>query len=691
MCGLLALGFVVCPSISGASTAAESGIPAKERPSASKKKNEDIVVYERSFFATYSPINALDMVQQLPGFRLVEGGNSRGFGGNAGNVLIDGERPSSKQDRLSQILSRIPADRVEQVEVVRGDTGALTAGGQSVVANVVLRDQGRASWAWSSLVEQDTDSGGPDIGGSLSVVAPRGDTRYAAGVEGRRMFFGNVADERLEIGGELVELRDDAERTQGNDFSGNFSSETDWGSTVSRFNTRLDYQTFNFFERSRRSPQGVEETPFILDRDADWQRYELELGGDVQWEASRHTDVKTILVFNREWEDRTSGLRREADEQLIQRRQADRETRKAESIARVELDWTGWDDHYLEFDLEAARNVLDNELAFAVDEGDGFVSVPVPGADSRVEELRGDVQISDSWQIDEWTVEPSLGAELSRISQSGPGGRERSFFFVKPSLTVVHAPAAARQTRLNLRRSVAQLNFYDFISATNFGDDEINLGNPSLKPQNTWVAEAAHERRFGEVGVATARVFYHFVRDLQDRLPLNGRDVPGNIGDGRRWGVELETTLPMDPIGLADARLDMDLRWQDSSVEDPVTDRERPFSGESKFRVNTKLRQDLVSARTAWGLNFYYQDEVTRYELNELDIRQDGVNVDFFIETTRFMSTKVRLAAQNLLDRTFERDRRVFDGSRRDERVAFREVRDFRRGRSLILELSGNF
>lgn len=243
--------------------------------------------------------------------------------------------------------------------------------------------------------------------------------------------------------------------------------------------------------------------------------------------------------------------------------------------------------------------MLDNQLQFAVDEGSGFIPVPVPGADSRVEEWRGDVQVSDSWRIDEWTLESSLGAEVSRISQSGPGGRERSFVFAKPSLTVVHAPVPDRQTRLNLRRSVAQLDFRDFVSATNFGDDEINLGNPSLKPQNTWVAELAHERRFGEVGVATATVFFNYVRDLQDRLPLDGQDVPGNIGDGRRWGMELETTLPMDPIGLDDARLDMDMRWQSSNVEDPVTRRSRPFSGESKFRINTRLRQDLIAAKTA--------------------------------------------------------------------------------------------
>jgi len=672
------------------SLAAEEKLPPQTRADDSEE-SEETVIYPRSFFEMYSPVNALDMVKQIPGFRLIEGGGSRGFGGNAGNVLINGERPSSKQDRLSQLLSRIPVARVEQVAVVRGNTGSLTSGGQSVVANVVLRDEARASWTWSAQIEQDTDSGGPEPGASASMVARRGNTRYAAGLEAEHFFFGNVADERLEADGVLAELRDDVDQTRGNDFAATFNSETDWPAMVARFNGKLEHQTSDFFERSQRIPQVANTVPFGVLRDTDSQEYELELGGDLQWQATTHANVKTILVLNREWEDRVSGHRRESDDLLIRRQRAERKTREAETIARTEVDWTGWQNHYLEFDLETALNVLDNRLELAVDEGGGFVDVPVPGADSRVEEWRGDVQISDSWQIDAWTLEPALGAEVSRISQSGPEGRERSFFFLKPSLALIHAPASERQTRINLRRSVAQLDFSDFVSATNFGDDEINFGNPALKPENTWIAEIAHERRFGEVGVATARVFFNYVRDLQDRLPMGGEDVPGNIGEGRRWGMELETTLPMDPVGLADARLDMDLRWQDSSVRDPVTSRDRPFSGESKFRIDTELRQDVLAAQTAWGLKAFYRDAETRYELKELDISDNGVDLEFFIETTRFLSTKMRLVAQNLLDRRFGRDRRVFEQSRMDEAPAFREVRDFRRGRSLIFSVSGSF
>jgi hypothetical protein len=109
------------------------------------------------------------------------------------------------------------------------------------------------------------------------------------------------------------------------------------------------------------------------------------------------------------------------------------------------------------------------------------------------------------------------------------------------------------------------------------------------------------------------------------------------------------------------------------------------------LRIDTQLRQDLLAAQAAWGLELFYRDDFAAYEIDELDLRDDGVDLEFFIETTRFMSTKLRLVAQNLLDRSFKRDRRVFADRRLDDEIAFREVRDFRRGRSLVLSLSGNF
>src|SRR6056297_2953431 len=126
--------------------------------------SEDTVIYPASFFNSYQPVSAADMVAQVPGFQVSDGDGSRGFAGAGGNVLINGERPSSKQDSVSSILARIPASRVARIELIRGNTGRFDAGGQAMLVNVVV-DTTRRAWTWSSTVEQDLDSGGPTPGG----------------------------------------------------------------------------------------------------------------------------------------------------------------------------------------------------------------------------------------------------------------------------------------------------------------------------------------------------------------------------------------------------------------------------------------------------------------------------------------------------------------------------------------------
>ena len=88
---------------------------AQVTPAASQPAQQgELQVFEPAFFARYSPNNALDMVQQVPGFSLQEGDAVRGFGGSAGNILINGERPSTKTS-LSGLLSRIAISNVIRV------------------------------------------------------------------------------------------------------------------------------------------------------------------------------------------------------------------------------------------------------------------------------------------------------------------------------------------------------------------------------------------------------------------------------------------------------------------------------------------------------------------------------------------------------------------------------------------------
>ena len=67
----------------------------------------------------------------------------RGFAGTAGNVVINGARPSTKAETLDTTLARIPAQRVIRVEVGPGDLYGSDYAGKSQVLNIIMSAAGR--------------------------------------------------------------------------------------------------------------------------------------------------------------------------------------------------------------------------------------------------------------------------------------------------------------------------------------------------------------------------------------------------------------------------------------------------------------------------------------------------------------------------------------------------------------------
>ena len=103
--------------------------------------------YDAAFFAQFSPRSALDIARRVPGVALDLGDNDdgqdiRGFAGVAGNVVINGARPSSKAETLETLLQRIPAQNVVRVEVGPGDLYGADYSSKSQVLNFILSSEG---------------------------------------------------------------------------------------------------------------------------------------------------------------------------------------------------------------------------------------------------------------------------------------------------------------------------------------------------------------------------------------------------------------------------------------------------------------------------------------------------------------------------------------------------------------------
>ena len=105
----------------------------------------------------------------------------------------------------------------------------------------------------------------------------------------------------------------------------------------------------------------------------------------------------------------------------------------------------------------------------------------------------------------------------------GDGGSDRTFSFLKPNALVTYSPTQQRQIRFRALREVSQLNFFDFVSSTDFDDNELALGNPDLSPQSTWVVDATIEQRFDANAVVSATFFYNRISDVQGRAARRRR------------------------------------------------------------------------------------------------------------------------------------------------------------------------
>jgi hypothetical protein len=706
---LVFLAIVGLAGFNGSVSAQENGSDTQAQlgPTEVPGDGEDPVVsYPAEFFDKYQPDTALDMIRQLPGFRLDDGDAKRGFGAAVGNLLINDRYVSAKQDKSSTILARIPASRVARIELVRGQVRDIDLRGRPVVANVILDEDRNSASRWELALRKNFQMAALAPTGSVSVFDRWHNTDYSIGVDAARAAYGDPGTVNVQDGsGALAQLQDRDHHGTGYTASAHFSASQWQGETLLKLNTTIAQELRKEALHSQRTwllPGGAPDDDFFIDnRD----NRKFELGLDAERKLNPDLTGKAILLFFRL--DKTPFASQRSNDAAGNEtlfRQVDTDTGSSEKIARLEFDWTRISNHDIKINLEAARNVLDSELEQVVDTGNGPEIASVPGANTRVKEVRGDILLSDTWSFADSELIYGLGAETSTISQSGDTDLERKFFFLKPQVTFTHTASPQRQTRLRVAREVSQLDFNDFVSATVFEDDDLALGNPDLRPETTWLAEASVEHRFGPLGVVKLTAFHHWISDVEDLLPLSQDfEVPGNIGDGRRWGIILETTLPLESLGLTGARLNVKARWQNSVIEDPVTGRNRVLSSEggykgdvlflneNKYALFVDFRQDFSNAQIAWGWNTAGRAKRPLFKVNELDVYAEGTEVNVFIETTRWLGLKIRLSGLNLLNSHETRDRTVYAGERDLSPVAFRELRALSSGARVLLSFSGAF
>lgn len=638
--------------------------PTNQAPLADASQR-GVLVFTPDFFAAQRPNTALDMVNRVPGFSIDNGSGARGFEGAVGNVLINNNRPASKNDSGSNVLGRTLANQVERIELIRGGAPGIDMQGYSVVVNVILKttDSRQSILTWNAMLFE----GGHDIyGGSYQFTQNKGDRSWGVtlsdgmgssdsngvGRSIRRNAAGDVIrDERFENDG----------WGGGQSIRGNYTGPVFGGKLEGTARYGLnDYK--NWTELS--SPTSLRRSDYAEDGDSG------ELGLTWTRTLNPRWTLETRLIHEFSSFDSVSGSNETLNGTAAPEQQFKSNGDSSESILRALVRHERSPALTIEAGAEIAYNMLDVNQAFTI----GGVGVPLPSASVKVEETRGEAFSKATWRINpKLTLEGGVRLEASTISQSGDADQEKSFFFAKPRLLATWTPMANNQLRFRFERELGQLDFGDFAASAELSDGTVFGGNVDLEPEQRWISELSYERRFWGEGVVSIGYRHDRIIDVIDRLPLpGGLSATGNIGDGTLDQLSLNVVVPLDKVGISGARFTFQNDWNKTSVTDPTTGGDRRISGVRPSQANVGFQQDIPSWKTQWGINWLPRLGQATYDPDQTFAWRGADYLEAFVEYKPSPTLSLR-AQLNLWD-DFTQQRTVY-ATRNPRTVAFVEER----------------
>jgi len=585
--------------------------------------DDSTVTYPAEYFAQFQPYSVNDMLARIPGINLAQGGGrsqggpgaggGRGLGAGGDQVLINGRRIAGKSNEGNSQLSRIAATEVQYIEIIRGTSGDLDVRGGTQVINVVLNEsQSNVSFAYEVNLDQAYD-GELIPGGKISATGQSGAFNYFLSAEREPRYDFRVGfEEAFDINGALAETVNRETTTDGWPISlvanlgYEFSPRDTANLNLSWTGNDLDDDTDRVITRYETG--AVSSRIFERDLQPTEDNF-YEIGGDYMHVFENGSRWKTLFIVN-DKENLSVRSRYKVDGSNGDQTRdlfLSNFVNNKERIVRSSYIFDMFETQSVEAGVERAQTILDTSLQLGLltggNGGDRFGGLtPFTDSIGTVEEMRYEYFAIHNWAMnDRMTLETTLLFEDSSISQTGTLANSRDFNFFRPKVDYRFDITPAIQFRGIIEKDVAQLSFRDFTAGVDGSDDEQDAfeGNADLRQTQSWRYEANFEFRLpNDAGVINTNFFYHDLEDLIDNVDVSTANsilsARGNIGDGERYGFNLNSSLRLNFINQPNMLVSAGLNMEESTVTDPFLqrDRERSIRGGAS-RYNLSFRHDL--------------------------------------------------------------------------------------------------
>ncbi|MDK1290685.1 glycosyltransferase [Pseudoalteromonas umbrosa] len=607
--------------------------------------------YSVDFFSQFNPQNALDMIYRLPGFSFENSDSARGFGGNAGNVLINGARPAVKSESLDKVLSRIGAARVLRINVYRGSEIPLVMSGKVIVADVILVES-KTTGTFEGQLTQFYD------GSILPKAAMQLSTQWqgwaasigieASGSPGYRTAeikqldrdqrVTNQEFEELDEETENLKFTGQLKQSSGKNevvLTGKVSGENYVGETT-RYNVPEKYQKLGALTRELDVDNDTKSAEFGVDWIHNQSTYRWQNIGIFVVDDKKYANDDTFIDL----------MTRDSSTSLWRQQEL-----KTELIVRSTLEAQQQKNIAPRFGVELAQNRMQSSVILP-----GLGNEEVTDVDELRAEVFADVSYTHSKSL---SSEFGLTYESSRIDVMAVNSESQSLSYWKPRWQTSWNPREDTNINWLAEHRVSQLNFSDFARSVDAGDGRNQTGNTRLKPEQTTEISTQYQWYFSERGNFKAKLFHQWKRDVLEQIAFSSTSGGlANVDDGRLWGSHLEVAFELTPV-LDNALFEISYEHKNSDFDNPNGRTER-FSNYISDWIWMNFRHDLPKYKSSWGVEYWGDYTEPFYFAHETLLVHGNKRLKGFIESSPIDDVKLRLEVTHMNTGRFIRTRTFY-------------------------------
>lgn len=654
--------------------------------SQASESRDSTITYPAEFFAQYTPFSVNDMLDRIPGINLARqsgngsnngdpgsssGSNRRGLGLGGDQILINGRRITGKENEGASQLSRIPANQVQYIEIIRGTSNDLDVRGGNQLINIVLLSAESRSTVAFEISSDHYHDGELKPGGKLSLTGQNGAFDYLLSAESEPRWEHRRGFETSILPGGTP--NDTVKRVSTQDLQA-ITLSTNLGYRFDDNNVMHFNAQFNNSDAPKEEDRTITNlltspasTLFEFD-DTDSSNDFWELGVDYERTFDNGARWKTLLIVNRKEGDSNRERFEIAGGNTQKDLFLDNYNLYQERIARSSYSFGFGQSQGLEIGIERAQTILNSSLQLGAltDPSLGSAAfgglTPITDANATVEEIRYESFLVHNWQINSrMSLESTLILETSEITQSGDISKKRDFDFIRPKVDYRFDITPSLQFRATIGKDVAQLSFNDFTANINGADDDQDAiaGNPDLRQEQSWRYDINLEYRFNnDNGVINTNLFFHDLEDVIDKVDVSTQfsilSANGNIGDGERYGLSIDGSLRLGFIALREVLITSRLELEKSSVTDPFLGIERRLNRQGRGNISLGFRHDIPARNINYGFNMQHSIEDNRkaYDIDKIESYNSGDFVTMFVETRGWGNLTYRFEATNINEGT---------------------------------------